>query len=210
MLLGPLEPATFAAAASNNLFDFAAVLGSIATHSSRRCTTSSAAITLAFVRWRRSFAAAAKVSLVLERKFLIISTPNSLSARALYAALPKWPIKLFSLREEGDWWVIRRQALRASLSTALDCRGVVGGVSARVISSASQAKIIRWLNGQIPVASNALRILLLVYAVSRARVTRPVYSEFQVYDSSFDGLVRVTLPLLNCISSLSCPCIQFL
>jgi len=116
--------------------------------------------------------------LALERKFVIISTPNSLSARAPFAALPNWPIKLFSLREEGDWRVIRRQALRASLPTALDCLGVfvVGGVSARVISCAWQAKILCRLNGQIPVASNGLRMFFLVYAVSLAHVTRLVYS----------------------------------
>ena len=74
--------------------------------------------------------------------------------------------------------MIRRQALRASLPTALDCLGVVvvGGISARVISRAWQAKILAWLNGQIPVASNALQMFLLVYAVTLARVTRLVYS----------------------------------
>ena len=136
-LLGPVEPATFAAAASNNLFDFAAFVASIASHSSCRCTTSSAVITLAFVRWHRCCAAAAEVSFAPERKFLIISTPNSLSARAPCAALSNWPIQLCSMREDGDWWVMRRQALRASLSTGLDYLGVVvGGVSAQVISPA--------------------------------------------------------------------------
>jgi hypothetical protein len=72
--------------------------------------------------------------------------------------------------------VIRRQALCASLPTAQDCLGVVGGVSARVISRAWRAKILREFNGQIPVASNALRMFLLVYAVTLACVTRLVYS----------------------------------
>jgi len=112
--------------------------------------------------------------LASEYKFLIISTPSTLSATARCAYLPNWAIKLFNLQDEGDWWVIMSQALHACLPTAFDClkvviRGavqIVGGVSLCAISHSYKSKIFLWLQGQITVASNAHKMLLLIYALS--------------------------------------------